>query len=178
MKCKRQPRFLEDKAIRIANILEVRLAPAQWNRIMIAVRQRRRTYSTITRYCVLKLARKCSLRWTVGLRSVQADVKNRLRGATRLHRHMLCLYGEDEKLIRLAAMDLGLTLSAFIRLAIELYLSSLAMVNHSKLKVTDADLTAEGIRFLQQMQIFAANGGPFPLLRQISCIRYELESYW
>lgn len=91
---------------------------------------------------------------------------------------MLCLYGEDEKLIRLAAMDLGLTLSAFIRLAIELYLSSLAMVNHSKLKVTDADLTAEGIRFLQQMQIFAANGGPFPLLRQISCIRYELESYW
>jgi len=29
----------------------------------------------------------------------------------------MCLYGDDEKLIRVAAMDLGITMSAFIRLA-------------------------------------------------------------
>jgi hypothetical protein len=39
----------------------------------------------------------------------------------------MCLYGDDEKLIRVAAMDLGITMSAFIRLALELYLYLLAI---------------------------------------------------
>lgn len=178
MKCHKQPRFLEDKPVKIANLLEVRLAPRHWNRIKIAAWQRRRTYSTITRYCVLKLARKTTLRWTPQLREATGAVREGISIARDMHRHVMCLYGEDEKLIRLAAMDLGLTMSAFIRLAIELYLQRLAMENPNYRFVTSAELTSEGIRFTEIVQIFAVNGGPWPFLRNLSCIRFEIDSYW
>jgi hypothetical protein len=178
MKCRRQPRFLENSPVQIANILEVRLAPVHWNRIKILVWQRRRTYSTITRYCVLKLARKCSLRWTPKLSAATQRVKKGMDVALRLHRHMMCLYGEDEKLIRLAAIELGLTLTAFVRMAIELYLDSLAMANRSQRSVTNKDLTAEGIRFIESVQIFAVNGGGWPFARDLSCQRFDIDSYW
>lgn len=178
MKCRKQPRFLEDKAVQISNLLEVRLAPYQWNRIKLCAWRRRRTYSTITRYCVLRLARKCSLRWTMKLQTATESVREGLNIAQDMHRHMMCLYGDDEKLIRLAAMDLGLTMAAFIRLAIELYLPALAMEKRSNRVITDTDLTWEGIRFTETVQIFAVNGGPWPFARDMSCHRYAADSYW
>jgi hypothetical protein len=95
-----------------------------------------------------------------------------------MHRHMICLYGEDEKLIRLAAIELGLTLSAFIRLALELYLDALAMEKRSQRPVTDNDLTWEGIRFTETIQIFATNGGGWPFSRDLSCMRFDIDGYW
>ena len=178
MLCRKQPKFLEGKNVEISRLLEIRLAPVQWNSVKIIARQRHRTYSTITRYCVLRLARKCSLQWTNRLDRAKKGVQQGLSTATELHRHMMCLYGDDEKIIRLAAMDMGMSITAFVRLAIELYLPSLAMEKRSKRFVSDRDLTAEGIRFIEVIQIFAENGGPFPILRTLHCTRYDLESYW
>jgi hypothetical protein len=178
MKCRRQPRFLENKPIPINNLLEVRLAPIHWNRIKILVWQRRRTYSTITRYCVLKLARKCSLRWTPKLSAATQRVKEGMDIAKDMHRHMMCLYGDDEKLIRLAAMELGLTLTAFVRLALELYLDVLAMEKRSQQLVTNTNLTWEGIRFTETIQIFATNGGGWPFSRDLSRMRFDIDGYW
>ncbi len=178
MQCTRQPRFLAGKPIRINHVLEVRLAPAQWNRIKIIAFQRRRTLSTITRFCVLRLARKCSLRWSEKLRNSTQGVKQGLHLARDMHRHLMCLYGDDEKIIRLAAIELSLTLTAFIRLAIELYLPALAMENHGRRFISDSDLTWEGIRFIEEIQIFAVNGGSRPFYRTLSCMRFETDSYW
>ncbi len=91
---------------------------------------------------------------------------------------MMCLYGDDEKLIRLAALDLGITMTAFIRLAIELYLPALAMEKRSRRPITDTDLTWEGIRFTENVQIFAINGGSWPLARDLTCQRFDTDSYW
>jgi hypothetical protein len=178
MQCRKQPKFLEKRPVQITQVLEIRLAPVHWNRIIAAARQRRRTFSTLTRYCVLRLARKCSLRWTPRLQQAAQEVKEGVQAASSLHRHMMCLYGDDEKLIRLAAMDLGITMTAFARLAIELYLRAVAMENRSHRMVSDLTLTWEGIRFTETIQIFAENGGGWPFLRNLSCLRFELESYW
>jgi hypothetical protein len=178
MRCNKQPRFLEDKPVAIAHILEVRLAPLHWNRIKFTAARRRRTYSTITRYCTLRLARKCSLHWTRLLRQKTHDVAHGLRIAQNLHRHMMCLYGEDEKIIRLAAMELGLTLTAFVRLALELYLPSLAMENHSQGAITGTDLTWDAIRLTKEVQIFAVNGGSRPFYRNLACLPFGIDTYW
>lgn len=178
MKCYKQPRFMEGKPIQVSNILEVRLAPIHWNRVKLCAWQRRRTYSTITRYCVLKLARKSALRWSPKLHAATKSVQRGLNIAQDMHRHMMCLYGEDEKLIRLAAMDLGLTITAFVRLALERYLPVLAMEKRSIRPITDTDLTWEGIRFIETVQIFACNSGPWPFSRELSCQRFEMDSYW
>ena len=90
----------------------------------------------------------------------------------------MCLYGDDEKLIRVAAMDLGVTLSAFVRLALELYLYLLAMEKQSRLHVSDADLTESAIRLVQTITIFADQAGPFPAFRELHCWPWELDSYW
>ncbi len=178
MKCKSQPRFLENCQVHITNVLEIRLAPIHWNRIKIAAWQRNRTYSTITRYCVLRLARKCSLRWTPKLQAATQGVQRGLRIAKDMHRHMMCLYGDDEKIIRLAAMDLGLTLTAFVRLALELYLSAFAMEKRNRRPISNLTLTSEGIRFTEEVQIFAENGGGWPYARNLTCIKFPIESYW
>ncbi len=178
MKCHKQPRFLADKPVQISNLLEVRLAPLHWNRIKICAWRRGRTYSTITRYCVLKLARKCALRWTPKMQKATESVREGVNIAHDMHRHMMCLYGEDEKLIRLAAMDLGITMTALIRLAIELYLPALAMEKRSCRMITDVDLTCEGIRFTESVQIFAVNCGAWPCARDLSCHRFDFSSYW
>lgn len=166
------------REIQISNILEARLAPSQWNRIKIAAWQRRKTYSTITRYCVLKLARKTTLKWTTKLRQTTQGVEQGLNIAKDMHRHLVCLYGEDEKLIRLAAIELGLTLTAFIRLAIELYLQTLAMVNRNQRFVSNDHLTWEGIRFTESVQIFATNSGDWPAIRSLNFVCFEIDSYW
>lgn len=90
----------------------------------------------------------------------------------------MCLYGEDEKIIRLAAMELGLTISAFVRLALELYLPCLAMEKHSQMRVSDAELTWEGIRIIENVQIFAVNGGSRPFYRNLSCTHFDPSGYW
>ena len=149
-----------------------------WNRIRLIAALRRRTYSTITRYCVLRLARKCSLQWTPRLKAANATVRKNLVPARSMHRHMLCLYGEDEKLIRVAAMDLGITVTAFVRLALELYLESLAMEKRSHRFVTDEALTWEGIRLIEEIQIFAENTSLWPLQRSLNCFRFAFEGYW
>ncbi len=126
----------------------------------------------------MRLAHKCSLRWTPKLRQVETGVKEGLAIAQDMHRHMMCLYGEDEKIIRLAAMELGLTITAFVRLAIELYLVTLAMEKHSWHFVTNAELTWEGIRFTESIEIFAVNARARPFYRNLSCAYFAIESYW
>jgi len=95
-----------------------------------------------------------------------------------MHRHQMCLYGDDEKLIRVAAMDWGMTLSAFVRLALELYLSLLAMEKQSRQYCSDADLTESAIRLVQTITILASQAGPFPAFRELHCWHWELDSYW
>ncbi len=178
MQCRTQPRFLKEKPVQITHLLEVHLAPIHWNRIKLCSWQRRRSYSTITRYCALRLARKCSLRWTPKLRQTAVGVKQGLAIAKDMHRHMMCLYGDDAKIIRLAAIELGLTITGFVRLAIELYLPTLVMEKHNQRLVSNANLTWEGIRFIQDIQIFAVNGGSRPFYRNLSCLCFDPDSYW
>jgi len=171
---------MEGREIQITNVLEIRLAGSHWNSIKIAACLKYKTYSNITRYCTLRLARKGALQWTRRIRGAYDRVGRVTKAAPDHKRHMMCLYGEDEKLIRLAAMDMGLTMTAFVRLAIELYLPMLgrAMENRSRRYASDHQLKTDGIRFVEKLQIFALNGAGWPLLREITCIPFEPESYW
>jgi hypothetical protein len=178
MICRKQPAFLTNKPVKITNLLEIRLAASHWRRIVELARRRRRTYSTITRYCVLRLVRKCSLRWTPRMQKAHARITGELTRIPAQHRHMLCLYGEDEKLIRLAALDLGITLTAFVRLALALYLENLAMEKRSHRFVTDERLKWEAIRFIEKIHIFATDHSGYPLLRDMTCIGFALATYW
>lgn len=122
MRCKCQPSFLEKRNTKIQNILEVRIEPNVWNNIILAKKKYKITYSWVVRYCALRLAKKKSLRKRKNLDILNKKIQNRRPETKICHRHLLCLYGTDEILLRNAAMILGVTLSQLIRIALELYL--------------------------------------------------------
>lgn len=178
MKCARQPKFLENRPVKISCVLEFRLSQRLWRQIQAVAAARGQTFSMVTRFCVLRLAQKCSLEWTRRLERVHCAARAEAASAPWVHRHVMCLYGDDEKLVRVAAMDLGITMTAFARIALALYLGLIAMENRSYRFVPTPKIRALGIRFTEEIQIAAQNTSEFPLFRTLQCHHFSLDSYW
>lgn len=164
MICRKQPAFLTGKPTQISDVWEVQLQPALWRRLQMAAIQRQTTYSNITRYCVFRLAEKQNLRWNPVLQN--ALDSTRIVGRADLHRHMLCLYGEDVRLLRLAALTLGISVSAFIRICLWLYLPRIAMEIRSRKSVSSIELFLLGTKRWLCIPMQALNRCGIPHLRQ------------
>ena len=120
MKCLRQPPFRIPEPI--ANVWEVVLDPGNWKQVVFIAGGMRTTYSWVVRCCVFKLLERMKdseFVSTMDLHSVEKV--SRAEG----HRHLLCLYGADEKRLRLAAIEANCSVSYLVRLALQLYLSQL-----------------------------------------------------
>ncbi len=123
----------------IKSVLEIRLCEDIWNRVQGASALTGKSYSWVVRYAVFRLIRRARLRDYIGYAGNPAFCDshgklfrphplNRKVWARRSesgikHRHRLCLYGEDELFIRLAAARLGCTMTHLVRLALEKYLA-------------------------------------------------------
>ncbi|MBV6493373.1 MAG: hypothetical protein LDLANPLL_01389 [Turneriella sp.] len=178
MKCRKQPQFLEKRPIKIANILEVHVSLLQWKRVVTLAVLRKKTFSTITRYCVLRLAKKENLHWTARMVEVHSKVRKEIQATDGIHRHVMCLYGEDEMLVRLAAMQLKITMSAFIRLALELFLQQLAMEKHSYSAITDEQLKWQAIRFIKSATTQVQNLHTRPHIHRFKWRNFAMITYW
>lgn len=174
MQCYRQPSFLKGKPTPIAEVWEVRLPTRLMDTLRKIAGQRGKTLSTITRFCSLPLADRTKLRWLRHMRSLQKlDKQEYSQG--RHHRHLVCLYGDDALLLRLAALRLRISVSAFIRLALRLYLNSIAMENQSKRKVTDDMLYWLGIKRWCRIPLEAT---AIPIRRRYLFLSFPPEWRW
>lgn len=165
MKCPRQPTFLRDKPTPITELWEVRVPIRLWLEIKRVANLRQCTYSKITRFCAFRLAERSSLRWRKRLRELHQQDRREYREG-QLHRHLVCLYGEDAKLLRLAAIEMRLTVSDLIRLALRLYLRRLAMEIHSRRHVSDTFLFWNAIKRWVAIPTFRYNQHGLPAHRQ------------
>ena len=164
MICRKQPAFLAGRPTLISDVWEVQLQPDLWHRLRMATKQRRTTYSNVTRYCIFRLAEKQNLRWNPLFSNAVKSTK--VAGRKEMHRHIVCLYGEDVRLLRLAAMTLGITVSAFVRMALWLYLPRVAMEIRSKRSVSAIELFRLGTKRWIQIPMQALNHHGIPHLRQ------------
>lgn len=178
MKCQRQPAFLSDKPTPITDVWEVRLSPRLWTRLADLAQKRSRTFSTITRFCIFRLAEPEQLREFRLFQRVIPEIRQDTQQARQLHRHMVCLYGEDVKLLRLAAMQLNLTVSAFIRLALWLYLPRLAMEKHSSRFVSREKLFLLGTKRWMLIPYAALNLEGNPALRRFAFASFPPWFWW
>ena len=165
MRCQAQPNFLKHRPIQITDIWEVHLPLSTWRSIRQLAKKRNRSFSTVTRYCIFRLAEKASLRWFGKLQKAQKEIRENLACSEILHRHMVCLYGEDVMLLRIAALKLRITVSAFIRLSLQLFLPRLATDFHNCQKVSDKELFWCGIKRWQTVPISALNIQKVPHIR-------------
>lgn len=90
----------------------------------------------------------------------------------------MCLYGEDMIMIRLAALRLNLTVSAFIRLALELYLQQLEMEIHSNNAVTELEYFWRGIKRWLTLPLTVLNEDNIPMMYRYLFSGFPPEMWW
>jgi hypothetical protein len=88
--------------LHIANVWEVHLDFETWGRLRSAAEKQKCTYSWISRYCVFRLIRKKNIRMHKAMEFHSNNLRKMVKNNSEYHRHLLCLYGEDEKLLTLA----------------------------------------------------------------------------
>ncbi|MES0491130.1 MAG: hypothetical protein ABUK01_14115 [Leptospirales bacterium] len=131
----------EQLPIQPDNILEVRLKSEIWKRIVRIALHKDKTYSWVVRYCLFRLIKRTDARKNIGycqrfwekpkFKKLQALAKEHL-GVEEMHRHKLCLYGEDEFFIRMTAGLMYCTMTHLVRLALESNLDKLEMICFGK----------------------------------------------
>ena len=117
MRCRKQPPFKIPE--KIANVWDVLLDYELWERIKLAKMDSKTSYSWVVRYCVFTLIKKINAQGG----SFATDIHSKPQCSRQDgHRLQLCLYGNDEKILRIAAISLNKSISELIRLALKLYL--------------------------------------------------------
>ena len=178
MKCQRQPNILKNKPAKIAEVWEVHLTQAMFAAVKAEAHRRTCSYSAVTRFCVFYLAERAGLRsFDFFRRRIGVQNKELSRSASK-QRHMVCLYGEDAKLLRLAAMRMGITVSAFIRLALELYLPQLAAEIHSRKSVSELQFANYSIKRWKTIPLIAVNRFCLPSVRHFLFNGFPPEERW
>lgn len=177
MKCIKQPSFLSKKSTPITEIWEVRLPHRLWAIIKQLSAQTGVTYSTITRLCVFHLAERSHLRLGKAFQTVKKQDMVEYKQAVH-HRHMVCLYGEDARLWRLAAMQMGISVSCLIRLALRLYLHKIAMVFHSSRSLFQDLVFWKGIKRWIAIPLIARNHYTLPDIRRFLFQSFPPQLRW
>ena len=175
MRCQKQPAFLTNRPIQIADIWEVHLSSNLWIRLKQTARSRKSTLSRVTRYCVFRLVRNENLTWRKTIGKAHATLKAQ-KGS--VHRHVVCLYGEDVVFWQLAATKLRISVSALIRIALYLYLPRLAMEIHSKKSVSATEFFWNGIKCWQNVFFRGLNHLGTPAIRQQTLQSFMPWQWW
>lgn len=170
MKCRKQLRFYR---VPIASLWEVNLERGLWERVRKAAEYRQCTYSWITRYCVFRLARKKNVRMTTAMEFHSCGIKRQQKKCKNYHRHILCLYGDDEMLLRLTAMKLGVTVSQLIRLALYWFLPKI-----ETLKVRWDAIFYHGTKICRFLDFSRTNILQMPFYEVLFYGKWPPENWW
>lgn len=165
-----------------SHVLEVRVRMERWVLIKKAARAKKCTYSWIVRYCVYRLIKRRDpvqyvqkLLEQSGSPTLTEDNLNNRLNDIELHRHRLCLYGNDELYIRMVASMLGFSMTHLIRIAIEKFLGYLFQIKNNHLsKFSNAALYWLGIKHYKKALIpqHQSSGSG------IKFIRFHHSDYW
>jgi len=176
--------------IPIDNVLEIRLPSLTWNKIKWIAVCKNCSYSWVVRYAVFRMIKRVDQfhpdNENTGLRSGKIAKLNELVRRERAnsqnkHRHRLCLYGQDELFIRIAAAKLGCTMSHLVRMALGLYLDNLVskfpVFGHfrgSRGRFSRAAWRCLGIKIYHGVRFHTMR----PRQQHLEFIHYQKSDYW
>ncbi|MES0490786.1 MAG: hypothetical protein ABUK01_12395 [Leptospirales bacterium] len=168
----------------IPNILEIRLNQDTWERISQIAVIKGKSYSWVVRYCLFRFIKRNNMKSNpVNFNSEKQREKYTMMETRarhhlvekNLHRHKLCLYGDDELYVRMIAGFLHRTMSHLVRLALEWYLSELERMSTGKpgrfhrLAFYWLGIKLYGLAVLPNVS---------PEYKQIQFIRFSDDEYW
>ena len=107
-------------------IYEIRFLQSTWQNIRKQAELHELTYSWIVRLCLFRFLR--TLKRDARMHQAHRSVRFKLAmNEQPLHRHMLCLYGRDGDHLRVVAARFGLSITQFVRIAVELELEQVSL---------------------------------------------------
>ncbi|MDH5717053.1 MAG: hypothetical protein OEZ22_05390 [Spirochaetia bacterium] len=168
MKCNKQPHWAKEE---IKNVWDVHLNVHVWENIIIAAEIHSRSFSWIVRYCVFQLLLKKNIRWTNNLKIIHENIKKNISEKT--HRHQLCLYGQDELLLRNTAIQLRISVSQLIRISIAMFLDRLL-----KKKVSKENFFWYGIKIIFEINDFRSMKNNILAMDFRSFKLFSVNQYW
>jgi len=175
MKCNKQPHGLRRASLRvkeeIKNIWDVHLDVHIWENVKYAAEIHSRSFSWIVRYCVFQLVLKKNIRWTSKMSILHENIKKNMPKKT--HRHQLCLYGNDEILLRNTAMQLRISVSQLIRIALCMFLDRVL-----KKKVSKENLFWYGIKIIYEIKDFRSLKNKILAMDFRSFKSFSVNQYW
>ncbi len=178
MRCRSQPDFLKGRPSQVTDVWEVKLPQSTADMLRTTATKRRCSYSNITRYCAFRLAEKQNLNWRPIIVQARREVSRNGPHPQKKYRHMVCFYGQDIRLIKLAALALDISVSEFIRIALLLYLPKLVMDNHNRRHISDAELLWLGIKRWLNIPISALNNAQQPHIRRFLFSAFPPAHWW
>lgn len=178
MRCQTQHPYLRNKPVQVHDLWEVLISAKLWAKIQDFSKKRKCSYTTITRYCAFRLAEKETLRWNRAFQKAQRIAEAERNATAQPHRHMVCLYGEDVLMLRMAALRLGITVSAFFRLALHIYLPRFDIELEHKKHVSALELFWRGIKRWKQIPLAALNHDGIPAIRCFAFSSFMPWEWW
>lgn len=178
MRCHTQHPHLRNKPVQVHDLWEVLISSKLWTKIQDLAKKRRCSYTTITRYCAFRLAEKESLRWHHSLKKTHGIAEAERSATPQPHRHMVCLYGEDVILLRMAALRLGVTVSAFLRLALHFYLPRFYTDTGDRKRISALELFWCGIKRWKHIPLAALNHSGIPAIRRFAFSSFMPWEWW
>jgi len=91
---------------------------------------------------------------------------------------MVCFYGEDLKLIRIAAIELGVTVSAFIRLSLKMYLAQLEMEIQNGCQIGEREFFWGSIKRWLVVPLTEVNMFNLPTMRRYLFSGFPPQLWW
>lgn len=178
MQCRSQPDFLKERPSQVTDVWEVKLPQQIADLLRKTANKRRCSYSSVTRYCAFRLAEKENLKWRPLVLKGRSEMNRNPTPANERYRHMVCFYGQDIRLIKLAALALNISVSEFIRIALWLYLPRLVMDNHNRRFVSDAELFWFGIKRWLSIPLQSLNNTGQPHMRRFLFSTFPPTHWW
>ena len=175
--------------VQVDYVLEIRLSSGSWNQIKRVAIARGLTHSWVVRYAVFRMIKRQNFYgYITGEGSPDMEEKFKMLndrvkasrvGAAYKHRHKLCLYGEDELFIRLAAMQMRCTMTHLVRLALEYYLPRMV----AKIRMfgfTPLLRFSHTVTYWLGIKLYAGVKFPTKVIGQvhINFRRFEKADYW
>ncbi len=164
-----------------SSILEIRLCSDTWEKIEKVAWARMRSRSWVVRYALFRLIKRKGFSYSLGNPNRFSGGRNpfyeinekawaRRYQSNLKHRHRLCLYGEDELFIRLAAVSLGCSITHLVRVALEKYLDTMHVTRRRAFGISGIRATAV-FWFWLGIKMFAAVELPIKSTR-IKCFHF------
>lgn len=174
----------------ITGVFEILIPNELWEKITTAQRKHVKfTFSWITRYSLSRLVGRNKFWARAKFADLLREDKRSSKRRNVCHRHLICLYGDDYKRLKIFSAEIGISISALVRIALmwQLYEFDVQTIPDAVQTESERDRLAKisfekikmyGTKFVKNLQITRLEENYFSPQTVLDSSPFELADFW